>query len=327
MELQTIGQISRMFNISTRTLRYYEQIGLIQPIKKENYAYRTYDCDAAIRLQQILILRKLRIPLKQIADILKSDDTALAILAFQQNLAEIEDEMNALSTIKGVIQLLLERLQLQNDALRLLDDESLLQIVDSLTASRINFKEDKTMEELSKASAKLERLTDKDVRIVYLPPATVASYQYEGEAPEWHVAKVIDQFVLAQNLTKIKPDLRHYGFNAPSPKDESGLHGYEMWVTIPEDMQVPTPLAKKYFAGGVYAAHMIPIGAFDEWALLSDWLEKSDRYEYNGNGSPDNMFDSLEEALNYVNRPSVHDAEGEKNLQLDLLIPIKEKQK
>jgi len=34
MELQTISQILKQFNISTRTLRYYEQIGLIQAIKK-----------------------------------------------------------------------------------------------------------------------------------------------------------------------------------------------------------------------------------------------------------------------------------------------------
>lgn len=325
MELQTIGQMAKMFNISTRTLRYYEQIGLIQPIKKGESAYRTYDKDTVTRLQQIVVLRKLRIPLKQIAEILKSDDTALTIHTFQQSLAEIEDEMNALSTIRAVIQLFLDKLHLKSNPIRLLDDESVLEIVDSLTPSKINFKEDRTMDTLHKANERLVQLTDKDVRIVYLPPATVAAYQYEGEAPEWHVAKIIDDFVLSQNLIKIKPDLRHYGFNAPNPKDETGHHGYEMWVTIPEDMQVPSPIVKKHFPGGMYAAHMIPIGAFDEWALLSGWLDRSDRYEYNGNGSPDNMFDSLEETLNYVNRPNMHDAEGEKDLQLDLLIPVKAK--
>lgn len=172
MELQTISQISKLFNISTRTLRYYEQIGLIQPIKKEDFAYRTYDEDTVVRLQQIIVLRKLRIPLKQIAEILKSDDTAVAINAFRQNLAEIEDEITALSTIKSVIQAFLERLHLQDDALRLLDDESLLDIVDSLTTSKISFKEDKTMDDLKKAEEKLNRITDRDVRIVYLPPAT-----------------------------------------------------------------------------------------------------------------------------------------------------------
>lgn len=91
-----MSQISKLFNISTRTLRYYEQIGLIQPVKKNDYAYRTYDENTVMRLQQIIVLRKLRIPLKQIADILKS-----------------EDEITALSTIKNVIQILLERLHMQ----------------------------------------------------------------------------------------------------------------------------------------------------------------------------------------------------------------------
>jgi len=39
-----------------------------------------------------------------------------------------------------------------------------------------------------------------------------------------------------------------------------------MWVTIPEEMDVPEPIVKKRFEGGLYAAHMIPFGAFEEWA-------------------------------------------------------------
>ena len=325
MEIQSISQVSKKFNISTRTLRYYEEIGLIMPTKKEDYAYRVYDTNTVIRLRQIIVLRKLRVPLKQITAILKSSDAKIVIETFESNLSEIEDEITALSTIRSIIKSFVEKLNLNSTKLVLLDDESILEIVDSLTTSKINFKEEKSMEDLNQASEKLNQLTVKDVRIVYLPPATVAAYQYEGKEPEWHVSKVIDQFVLSQNLTKIKPDLRHYGFNAPNPKDETGHHGYEIWVTIPDDMQVPEPLVKKHFPGSVYAAHMIPFGAFDEWKLLSDWLDSSDRYEYNGNGNPENMFDSLEETLNYVNRPNMHDAKGEENLQLDLLIPIKEK--
>ena len=86
MHLLTISEISKQFNISTRTLRYYEEIGLIQSIKKEDYAYRTYEEETILRLQQILILRKLRIPLKQIALILKNENTAAIIDTFQKNL-------------------------------------------------------------------------------------------------------------------------------------------------------------------------------------------------------------------------------------------------
>jgi hypothetical protein len=47
-----------------------------------------------------------------------------------------------------VIQSFIERLNIKNAKPQLLDDESLLEIVDSLTASKINFKEDKTMDDL-----------------------------------------------------------------------------------------------------------------------------------------------------------------------------------
>jgi hypothetical protein len=54
-------------------------------------------------------------------------------------------------------------------------------------------------------------------------------------------------FVQETSLCKIKPDLRHYGFNHPNPMDETGYHGYEIWVTIPDVWKLPFPLIKKHF--------------------------------------------------------------------------------
>ncbi len=69
MELQTISQVSRDYGISTRMLRYFEQAGLILSLRKDNYAYRVYDQNAVNRLRQIIVLRKLRVPVKQIISI------------------------------------------------------------------------------------------------------------------------------------------------------------------------------------------------------------------------------------------------------------------
>ncbi|MHC1694335.1 MAG: effector binding domain-containing protein [Eubacteriales bacterium] len=328
MELRTISEVSKHYGISTRTLRYYEQIGLIKPIKKEDFAYRTYDEDTVVRLKQIIILRKLRIPLKDIARILPSDNIALAIEVFRQSLSEIGDEITALTVIRGVLRSFLERLNVKSAGLRLLDDESLLEIVDSLTVSKINFKEDRTMDELNKANEKLSKLTDKDVRIVYLPPATVASSHYIGDEPEYHAAVAMDNFVRQSGLTDIKPDIRQYGFNHPNPGciEGSDTHGYEFWVTIPDDMEVPAPLIKKYFTGGLYAAHMIPMGAFEEWGWLWDWAHNNEKYDadiINDNGQCMNGL--LEEHLNYKNNVGKLLDSRYDNIQLDLLIPIKEK--
>jgi len=87
--LQTVSAVSKNFDISTRMLRYYEQIGLIESRRKENYSYRVYDETAVKRLRQIILLRKLRIPMKQIKNILeKQEITAAIIEVFRQNIGE-----------------------------------------------------------------------------------------------------------------------------------------------------------------------------------------------------------------------------------------------
>ena len=181
------------------------------------------------------------------------------------------------------------------------------------------------MDDMNRTDGQRNLLTDRNVRIVYLPPSDVAAYQYEGSDPEMHVNQVVDAFVLKSKLTQIKPDVRHYGFNAPNPTDETGAHGYEMWVTIPEDFPVPAPLVRKRFDGGLYAAHMIPFGAFEEWGLLDHWMHNNEKYAYRGDGDTRNMFGFLEEHLNYVNRVHLSDSESD-GMQLDLLVPLQEKQ-
>lgn len=329
MELKTISQVSKHFSISTRTLRYYEQIGLITPTKKEDFAYRVYDMEAITRLRQIIILRKLRIPLKQIAEILQNADVLVAIEIFERNLAGIEEEITALSTIRSVVNAFIEHLNLGCAIFALPDDEGLLEIVDSLTVSKINFKEEKSMEQLNQASDKLSKMEDKDVRIVYLPPMTVAAAYASGEDCEGKTFEMINQFVKESGLLSIKPDARSFGFDCS--KGAAGVgepsHIYEMWVSVPDDIEIPTPLVKRTFTGGLYAAHVLRTWDFQDWRLLKEWVDASDKYDNDWNSprwtSPETSAgQGFEETLNFYN----YTQNGEmKDLQLDLLFPIKEK--
>ncbi|MFT4146308.1 MAG: MerR family transcriptional regulator [Mobilitalea sp.] len=330
MELQTISQVSKYFSISTRTLRYYEQIGLIIPAKKEDSTYRAYDVEAINRLRQIIVLRKLRIPLKQIAEILQSADARVAIEAFERNLADIEDEITALSTIRSVIKTFISHLNLGNAKFALPDDEGLLDIVDSLTVSKINFKEEKSMEELNKANESLSKMEDKDVRIVYLPPMTVAAAYASGEGCEGKASDMISQFVNESELLKIKPDARSFGFDCSKEAVVLGepSHVYEAWVSVPDDLEIPAPLVKRTFEGGLYAAHVLRAWDFQDWRLLREWVNASDKYDNDFNSprwiSPETLAgQGFEETLNFYN--FIHKGSKMEDLQLDLLFPIKEK--
>jgi DNA-binding transcriptional MerR regulator/DNA gyrase inhibitor GyrI len=325
MNLMTISQVSKDFHVSTRMLRYYEQMGLLHSQRKEDYAYRVYDENAVRRLQYIILLRKLRIPLKQIALIFKAPEQIRIMEIFQRNIDELNDEITALDTIRSVLKIFVSRLNESIGTtikLDLLRDADIIKVIEPLTLSRINFKEERSMEELNKASEELSKL--RNVRIVLLPPFTVASYHFIGENPEETVGDVVDKFIRESKLYEKKPDARMFGFNHPNPSPNRIHYGYEDWVTIPEDMEVPPPLVKKRFVGGMYAAHTITFPDFHEWKLLSKWVEESDKYAPNYNEQGEEIMGGcLEEHLNWIY--SSHMGWPEKGIDghIDLLLPIK----
>lgn len=177
------------------------------------------------------------------------------------------------------------------------------------------------MENLQKAEENM-KLTD--VRIVHLPAATVAAARYFGPDPEDHAGLMIADFTREHKLWKTG-DVRLYGFNSPNPPPEGGEYGYEFWVTIPDDMDVPEPLEKKRLEGGTYAAHAIKMGDFHEWQWLFKWAYESEEYEIAGSGTPEDMYGCLEEHLNFYGHIQ-ETTEGEPEIpQLDLLIPVRKK--
>jgi len=151
-----------------------------------------------------------------------------------------------------------------------------------------------------------------------------ASVHYIGNNPEDISKTMMDKFVYNSNLAYKKQDIRLFGFNNPSPSQMNEKYGYEYWITIPDDLDVPPPLTKKYFAGGLYAAHSIKMGDFQEWSLLDMWVTNSEEYEKEVR-EPLGMNGSLEEHLNAF---SFYRTTKEKAqfTQLDLLLPIRMKE-
>ncbi|HZU94103.1 MAG TPA: MerR family transcriptional regulator [Microbacterium sp.] len=69
----SIQEIARLAGTTSRTLRHYDDIGLLPPSRIAHNGYRHYDEQALVRLQRILLLRELGLGLPQIAEVLASD--------------------------------------------------------------------------------------------------------------------------------------------------------------------------------------------------------------------------------------------------------------
>ena len=72
--MKTISQVAELAGISTRTLQYYDEIGLLKPSEITPSGYRLYDDNALQELQQILFFKELGFQLKEIKEILQRPD-------------------------------------------------------------------------------------------------------------------------------------------------------------------------------------------------------------------------------------------------------------
>lgn len=95
-----IHELAKLSGITTRTLRYYDEIGLLIPEKRRDTGYRIYHQQHIDRLQQILFYRELDMPLDQIKDILNAE-------GFEQ-LKSLRQHQDALLLKKQYINGLLE---------------------------------------------------------------------------------------------------------------------------------------------------------------------------------------------------------------------------
>ena len=66
MKRWTTGEVSKQRNISMRTLRYYDQINLLTPSFKDENGKRYYSEEDLFKLEKIIILKSLSLPLEEI---------------------------------------------------------------------------------------------------------------------------------------------------------------------------------------------------------------------------------------------------------------------
>jgi DNA-binding transcriptional MerR regulator len=108
-EVTQIGALAKQLDITTRTIRYYEEIGLMGTISRRGGTTRSYSKDDVLRLKFILKMKSLGISLKeiqQLSDIFDINDqdfstiTPKLIEILDHHISRLDDKMVSLSSLR-----------------------------------------------------------------------------------------------------------------------------------------------------------------------------------------------------------------------------------
>ncbi|KAB2334798.1 MerR family transcriptional regulator [Cytobacillus depressus] len=94
----TVQGLAKLAGVSARTLRYYDEIGILKPARMNSSGYRIYGKAEIDRLQQILFYRELDVSLDNIKKIVTSPDFdgAHALKEHREKLLEKRKQLDAL---------------------------------------------------------------------------------------------------------------------------------------------------------------------------------------------------------------------------------------
>lgn len=305
-DLIKISEVALKYDISTRALRYYEDAGLIQSIRTEDYAYRLFDDKTIKRIEQILVLRKLNISIKDIKKIFLCNSVEVLLDVLSNKVNEIDEEVSLLHELKEIVLTFIR--QLEKCDFKVDTDLNLLYekanvIEERLSESKVE-KSDSSMEKLLEVTEKLEKIPD--IRIIMLPKVKMArSGNIDlGEFDKWWSSILVEQSLFPR-------DFMWYN---------TKLNCFEWLFTIPESMTDTNGYEVFNFPGGLYAVAT----AYDEGEeigrinrLIHKWVDESVEFEVsNSSNDRDERYD-----MGHVISPM-----DTNRRQMDLFIPIVKKE-
>lgn len=308
MGLIRINEIVDSYGVSSRTLRYYEEMGLLWSSHPDNKSQRYYDINALERLKQIIVLRKLQIPIKDIVTIFKSENTSVLIQAFVDKLESLDTEISALSELRRLVDDFLHKMLMSGikkiSAITLLYEETEKRLASAEKSEPVTFE---MLSEISREALKLH-----DVRIIRLPPMRILTSRLKtGQAENLDGDKMQNMFA-------------EYGF-IPCPGLRNCFYRKEngdewiMLMKIPKDFENTTAYADETLPGGLFAIASSFVEVLDDtFILLRDWINKNENYELDiGNDGKLKRNEMIEEILPW-------DIAGKlKRYQQDVFIPIR----
>ncbi len=242
-ELIKIREVSLKYDITSRALTYYEEMGLIKSTRSDDYAYRLYDETAIKRLEQILILRKLNIKIKDIQRIFRSENSNIVLEVLNQKVVNIDDEVALLHELKTIVLDFIKQIK-DFDFHKENDVKLLYEKAKDIEQQIVNVDYDGNTSNVNRLLEVTEKLNrDSDIRVINFPAMKMIISDQIRDMKE------LDEFDRFINGVDVK--------NYITPRDfmySDEENGCMMWLFAPPENYNNT---SKYetidFPGGLYA--------------------------------------------------------------------------
>jgi len=95
----SVGSLAEATGLTVRTLHHWDEIGLLVPSERTGAGHRRYTAADVRRLYRVLALRRLGLPLAEIAKVLEREGTDLRA-AVERHLREVEAEIAAATQLR-----------------------------------------------------------------------------------------------------------------------------------------------------------------------------------------------------------------------------------
>ncbi|MDN8588638.1 MerR family transcriptional regulator [Paenibacillus sp. 11B] len=251
----TIGLFSKKTGVSVRTLRYYDEIGLLTPHKDPKSGHRLYDYNEMMRLQHILCLKTLGYSLEHISELIRKptfDSNWADTLQLQKNMLEQKQKEIELTlhTMDRILKLIASEQEVDRSALLSLihgmqtEQEQKEWLYQQLDSSVIDSLFERTTESQTELDQQFIRLTQEVKKLagcpVELPEVQeLIRMQLQMNMDMLGNASLADYAPLAEMEDDSLEALTSLSPSPFTPEEEEWLHQVMTYYMEQHDFQLP----------------------------------------------------------------------------------------
>lgn len=276
-----IKEISDKYDITARTLRYYEDMELISSIRSDEYAYRLYDETNVKKIEQILILRKLNISIRDIQRIFNAPGSDVVLEVLGRKVQNIDDEIALLHEFKDIMMEFIrqiEKMDFCSDSdVKMLYDKA--KEIETHLTNVDYIGKPSNVGRLLEAVEKLER--EPDILIIEVPPCRMVTSGPLAEDIELNRFNEMWMRLGSRIADKINP--RDFMYHDVEYNKSVWLYLIEDWMTEAdtEGYKIIT------FSGGLFASAIADSWEYNEYDRINKgikaWLSRQEHLELDEN--------------------------------------------